>query len=155
MIISGIKPTNNDENDIQEARSVIKKLSIVNGSEPPKVIRIKKIVDKQWVNTSIFRVVLNSVITRDTALETIGKSNKIKSYLSGKKYYVNKDMTSSERITFNKLLTEKNDLNKKLKFVDNFGKRYDIEKKTNKHYFWVIRENELKKFYLKPELSQI
>jgi hypothetical protein len=151
LVISGIKPTDNDENDLNQARSVIEKLSIDTRKEKIRFHHIKKKVNNKWEKTSMIKVHLDSVETRDKALESIKKNeNDIKTYLSKCRYFVNKDLTSNERITLNKLLVNRNELNQKLEHEEG-GKRYGIDKKTGQRYFWVIRDNDLKKFLIKDD----
>jgi hypothetical protein len=149
IIISGIQPTNNEENDKREATAIIEKLSI--GDKVQNVYRIKKWKDKKQENTSMFKVVLDSVETRNKAFESIKSNGELKKLLNEKKIFINKDMTSNQRITFNKLLNEKNERNKKLK-NEKDGKKFDIDPKTGKKYFWVIRDNDtISRFYIKED----
>lgn len=93
---------------------------------------------------------------RETAEKAISNAKKLVKTKEFNKVYVNRDKTEAVRVAEANLRKQRNERNKQLPFVmdDGRGLRYGVDDKTNKKFYWGIRNGELARVLINDKTSK-
>jgi hypothetical protein len=151
IIVSGIQVSqkaNKDEkieDDKEKVGQVLDILS-VSSSDMKSFYRLRRKNDQgNLVEVNQIKVVLKSPEARDRAFKN-SKSLKDSEF---NHVFINQDLTYGERTILKSLIAKRNKLNSNFLNEKNEKVDYGIDDKNGKKYYWGIRDNELKKIFLK------
>lgn len=152
VIVSGLNESNDKEIEKERVVKLLNELDI----DVRKVKRSTRL-RKQGVtpNESKPSLLLIEFDSQSTAELALSNAKKLKDNSLFRKVYVNRDKTETDRITEANLRKRRNELNKSLPYVLNEerGLKFGIEEKTNKKFYWSVRNGELAKTYLTEYVS--
>jgi hypothetical protein len=153
IIVSGIQVSqkaNKDEkieDDKEKVGQVLDILS-VSSSDMKSFYRLRRKNDQgNLVEVNQIKVVLKSPEARDRAFKN-SKSLKDSEF---NHVFINQDLTYGERTILKSLIAKRNKLNSNFLNEKNEKVDYGIDDKNGKKYYWGIRDNELKKIFLKQQ----
>jgi hypothetical protein len=150
IIISGIKPSEKDDkddklnDDKERVHEVLNVLSI-DVNEIKSLSRLRKNDNGQSIEINQIKVVFKS---SEAKLSAFKNAKNLKSSLLNN-IYINQDLTFNERTILKNLISKRNSLNSKFVNQNNESVKNGIDEKTGKSYYWGIRNNELKKIFIK------